>query len=238
MKKGASLAFNMFIWGLLVIMGITFMFWLFISRYVSVQTNIIDASNERYVNDLANVFISDPRFCFVDDKKIVYRDILDASKLDDNLLTKDEFVKKPSESCYRQTENLYINSVFLIEIIDLENKNSWIAFFTYRFNDSDLESEMNDIVSCMADKIRSKNEDVFSWDDSENKLKQDPCSKDLIQDCLSKSPYVRVYSFKNSVIGIPVTIKYDSGTHVGRMFNCLFVFDKSKPRVPNIDIKR
>jgi len=236
MKKGASLAFNMFIWGLLIIMGITFMFWLFISRYVSVQTNIIDASSERYVNDLANVFISNPTFCYVRDG-IVYRDILDSSKLNEELLSKDAFMSDTSESYYRTTDNLYLNSVFLVEIMDLDSKKSWIAFYIYRFNDSELESEMNDVVSCIANKMKS-NSDVFSWDDNENKLKQDPCSVYFLKDCLSKSPYVRVYSFKNSVIGIPVTIKYDSGTHVGRMFNCLFVFDKSKPRVPNIDIKR
>lgn len=220
-SKGLSLTMNTFLWGMMILIAIVFIFWFFISRYISVQDSVIDETSERYLNDLLSDILSSPDYAYIDSDNRTYRDVIDVNKLNDGAIYKDNYNK----NIVLCTSDLgYPNSMYIVEFLDLENENGWINFFVSNNFDLKYRDNLNEFFECVKDKIKDNLDKVFTWDSKSNSINQPICDFRFINDCLEdRSAYY--YGGFPSTKGLPVALIYDDGEkHVGRILGCLIVF--------------
>lgn len=227
MNKGLVLSLNAFLWGLVILMSIVFLFWFFVSHYISIQDSIIEETRERYLNDLLNIIISNPKYCFVDAENKIYRDVLDITKISEEFIEKDDYKSKKSSISLRETEISYPNSMYIVQIIDMNNGNGWISFYKSDIIDEKYNQMVNDIFRCIKNEIADNMDEIFTWDDEKNSIKMSICDYRLISSCLEET-YAKSYGGFLATKGIPLIIRYDNDkSDIGRMFGCLIIFDES-----------
>jgi hypothetical protein len=224
-NKGIAITLSAVIEGLFFVAVISLLYWFFWSSILKMHIIMQDATTERHSMNLANVLISSENLTYEKDGNI-QRGVLDASKLDNIFIRKNEFPQgyqspnmgsshPPVPSLTSMMEQdigiAYPNSINLVEITDLEIcQNSicdgWVASLSGPINLEGL-SVVN-FVDCLGENFNTGALTLWYPQDIEKCIKNNiPAS---ISSFFTQGPV--------SSNGIPVLIRYSNGElHIGKM---------------------
>lgn len=229
-SKGLAITTNTFIWGVVILVGIAFLVWFFVSRYVEIDNTIKDETSKRETFNLLNYIISSPEFAYIDEDGKLYRGVIDTSKLGRIMVTKDEFNNDLDNIGLTVTNISYPNSIYILRILDLEDNDGWIGFFIsdvfedkYR-DDIDLDDIKNQILTLL-----SSGCDPFEWDYHSQSVSCKPICNQPFEDIYETGGKdANFYDGYASSKGLPIILLYRKDgkveTHVGRIVLCLITF--------------
>ena len=227
--KGSILITSIIV-GLLAVGAIAFLIYTFISKLYEMHTVTLEYETERHAINLANVLMSSDKLAYEQNGKI-YRGILNASKLNDTMYNRSEFLSDISGKL-KKLKDIgigYPNSYMIVEVIDLNTckKNNecdgWVVSLK---GPNTLGINTKEFVNCLGSKITQQNtitETWFKWFTLPGQmLNLFPPFGD-INECARKVelPSVKEFFFSSSLItriGLPVDVWYPNGTiHAGRI---------------------
>lgn len=128
-SKGIALTISAALESLFVLGIIAFIYWFFLSRILDIRVSVMEATAERHAINLANVLISSEKLAYKDNGKIS-RGILDASKLDNVFINKNDFLADVRGSLQPKDIGIgigYPNTLNLVEVIDLEKCKNYVT---------------------------------------------------------------------------------------------------------------
>lgn len=215
-NKGIALTISSVLGSLFAIAIMGLLYWLFLSRILEMHVAVDEATNELRAINLANLLISSEKIAYQRDGKIM-RGILDAEKLDDLFVKKQEFLAD-AKALFRPKDIGigYPNSLNLVRVVDLEDCDSngcrgWIAFLSAPLSLEGLS--IDKFLVCLGEHVKPDLGAVF---------RQSLWQPIDVEDCVKNTvPASFKFLFTTSEIssdGLPVLIRYKNGKlHVGKI---------------------
>lgn len=226
LRSKGDITINAIVVGLLTIALVAISYYMLISKIIEVHTVTKEYETERHAINLANVLISSDLLAYEENGKI-YRGVLNASKLDELMYRKNDFLSNIRAFLEPKDMNIgYPNSYMIVEIIDLDTCNGgtcdgWIVSLK---SPEFLGLDLKKFVSCLGERVTQNTilEFLFKWFQSGQLYNIFSPFGDIGECARIAAPTsLKDFFYSGSLIsriGLPVSIWYPNGeTHLGRI---------------------